>query len=120
MLKFYKCSECDSIVTFVKNSGVDMTCNGSAMVEIIPGTTDAAVEKHVPEVKIEGNKVIVDVGAVTHPMTEAHLIEFIAIETKKGSQIKYLTAEDAPHAEFLLAEGDEFVAAYEYCNLHGL
>ena len=120
MLKFFKCSECDSIVTFVKNSGVDMTCNGSAMVEIIPGTTDAAVEKHVPEVKIEGNKVIVDVGSVTHPMTEAHLIEFIAIETKQGSQIKYLTAVDAPHAEFLLADGDEFVAAYEYCNLHGL
>jgi len=120
MLKSYVCAHCGNIITHAKNSCVPVMCCGQKMDELIPGTTDAAVEKHVPEVKIEGNKVIVDVGSVTHPMTEAHLIEFIAIETKEGSQIKYLTAEDAPHAEFVLSEGDEFVAAYEYCNLHGL
>jgi len=25
-----------------------------------------------------------------------------------------------PEAVFAIADGDEFVAAYEYCNLHGL
>ena len=120
MLKFYVCPVCGNMVTFVENTGIPVMCCGQDMEEMVPGTTDAAVEKHVPVVEIEGNKVTVKVGEVEHPMTEAHLIKFIAIETKQGSQIKYLTAEDKPVAEFVLSEGDEFVAAYEYCNLHGL
>ena len=31
-----------------------------------------------------------------------------------------LAPEEAPEAAFALAEGDEVVAAYDYCNLHGL
>ncbi len=120
MLKFYVCPVCGNMVTFVENTGIPVMCCGQNMEEMVPGTTDAAVEKHVPVVEIEGKKVTVKVGEVEHPMTEAHLIKFIAIETKQGSQIKYLTAEDKPVAEFVLSEGDEFVAAYEYCNLHGL
>lgn len=27
---------------------------------------------------------------------------------------------DKPKAEFKLADGEELIAAYEYCNLHGL
>lgn len=76
--------------------------------------------KHVPVVEKDGNKVTVKVGSVTHPMLEEHHIAFIAIETKQGSQIKYLKAGEAPEAVFAIADGDEFVAAYEYCNLHGL
>ena len=53
-------------------------------------------------------------------MTEEHLITFIVLETKKGYQIAELTATDEPAADFAIAEGDEAVAAYEYCNLHGL
>jgi len=120
MLKFYVCPHCGNIVTFAENKGVPVMCCGQKMVELIPGTTDAAVEKHVPEVKVDGKKVIVDVGSVTHPMTEEHLIKFIAVETKEGSQIKFLTAADKPHAEFALSDTDELVAVYEYCNLHGL
>ena len=44
----------------------------------------------------------------------------MAIETKQGSQIKYLKPGEEPKAVFAIADGDEFVAAYEYCNLHGL
>ena len=53
-------------------------------------------------------------------MTEAHYIKFIAIQTKQGTQLKSLTPTDEPKAEFALADGDEFVEAYAYCNLHGL
>ena len=90
------------------------------MQELVPGTVDAAAEKHVPVVKKDGNKVTVSVGSVTHPMLEEHSIQFIAVETKQGSQIKYLKPNEAPEAVFAIADGDEFVAAYEYCNLHGL
>ena len=90
------------------------------MKELIPGTTDGAAEKHVPVIAIDGAKVTVLVGEVAHPMTEEHYIQWIVLETKKGAQRVMLTPQDAPRAEFVLAEGDEVVAAYEYCNIHGL
>ena len=119
-MKFYQCSHCKNIITYVDNKGVPVMCCGEKMQELVPGTVDAALEKHVPVVEKDGNKVTVKVGSVTHPMLEEHHIAFIAIETKQGSQIKYLKAGEAPEAVFAIAVGDEFVAAYEYCNLHGL
>lgn len=119
-MKFYQCSHCKNIITYVDNKGVPVMCCGEKMQELVPGTVDAALEKHVPVVEKDGNKVTVKVGSVTHPMLEEHHISFIAIETKQGSQIKYLKAGEAPEAVFAIADGDEFVAAYEYCNLHGL
>jgi superoxide reductase len=87
------------------------------MVELIPGTVDAAREKHIPEVAVNGNCVEVKVGAVTHPMLDAHYIEWIYLQTKDGGQFKALKPGDAPKAEFCAADP---VAVYEYCNLHGL
>lgn len=88
--------------------------------ELTANTTDAAQEKHVPVVDIEGNQVKVSVGSVMHPMQEEHYITGIFIETKLGSQYRKLNPSDEPIAVFLLTEDDEFIAAYEYCNLHGL
>ena len=119
-MKFYQCSHCKNIIMYVENKGVPVMCCGEKMQELVPGTTDAATEKHVPVVTVEGNTVKVAVGSVEHPMLEAHSIKFIAIETKQGQQIKYLNPGEKPEATFALVEGDEFVAAYEYCNLHGL
>ena len=119
-MKYYVCEHCGNIIEFVKESGVPVMCCGQKMTEIIPGTSDGAHEKHVPVVTIEGDKVIVEVGAVEHPMAEAHYIQWIAIETAKGEQRVKLNYTDKPRAEFKLADGDSFVAAYEYCNLHGL
>jgi superoxide reductase len=53
-------------------------------------------------------------------MTPEHLIEWIHVQTKQGGQMRKLTPEDKPEAVFKLAEGDEPVAVFEYCNLHGL
>lgn len=119
-MKFYACENCKTIVATVKNSAVPAACCEQTLKEIIPGTTDAAVEKHVPAFTVEGNIVNVVVGSVEHPMTEAHYIEWIAIETTSGSQIKELTPSDAPKACFALCEGESLKAVYAYCNLHGL
>ena len=89
-------------------------------VELIPCSTDAAQEKHVPVVTKKCKQVKVDVGSVTHPMSEEHFIEWVAIETAQGYQVKYLKAGDLPVCSFSLADGDTFVKAYAYCNLHGL
>ena len=119
-MKFYRCEHCGNIITKVNDSGVPVVCCGQPMTELVPGATDGAHEKHVPAVTVEGNTVKVQIGEVEHPMVEAHYIQFIALETKKGVQIKYLKPEQKPAAEFVLADGDSAVAVYEYCNLHGL
>ena len=51
-MKFYVCAHCGNIITFVKDSGVPVMCCGEKMQEIIPGTVDAAVEKHLPVVSV--------------------------------------------------------------------
>ena len=119
-MKFYVCEHCGNIIEFVKESGVPVMCCGQKMTELVPGTSDGAYEKHVPVVTIDGDKVIVEVGSVEHPMVEAHYIQWIAIETTRGSQRVKLQYTDKPIAEFKLADGEKFVTAYEYCNLHGL
>lgn len=120
MAKFYICEHCGNIIEMVVNAGVPVSCCGENMKELIAGSTDAAVEKHVPVVSIEGNKVHVEVGSVAHPMAEEHFIQFIAIETSNGVQRRNLNPGEVPAADFILADGEEFLAAYEHCNLHGL
>ena len=119
-MKFYRCEHCGNIITFVHSAGVPVMCCGQKMTELVPGTTDGAAEKHVPVVEVQDSTVQVKVGSVEHPMLPEHFIQFIAIETKHGSQIKYLQPGEKPQASFVLADGDQLVAAYEYCNLHGL
>ena len=119
-MKFYKCKHCGNIVAVVKASGAPISCCGETMTEIVPGTADAAVEKHVPVVEIKDGKVIVTVGEVAHPMAPEHYIEWIAISTDQGNQRKILEPGDKPMACFALCDGEKFKAAYAYCNLHGL
>ncbi len=119
-LKFYICKHCGNIICYAENKGVPVMCCGEKMQEIVPGSVDAAVEKHVPVANVKGNTVEVTVGSVAHPMTEDHLIQWIAVETKQGTQMKKLSADKEPKAVFALSEGDELVSVYAYCNLHGL
>lgn len=120
MLEMYKCKHCGNIVINIHNSGVPIVCCGEPMAKLEANTVDAAQEKHVPVVNVEGNKLTAKVGSVEHPMTEEHFIEFIILETEKGLEVKKLTPADKPEAVFAVAEGDKAVAVYEYCNLHGL
>ena len=90
----------------------------SAGTELIPNTTDAAGEKHVPVIETAGDTVTVKVGSVEHPSLDAHYIEFIVLVTESGMQMKWLKPGMKPEAVFKTTE--KAVAAYEYCNLHGL
>lgn len=118
-MKIVKCSHCGNMAAMIHDSGVPMICCGEPMQEVVPNTEDAAVEKHVPAVTVNGNCVTVTVGSVEHPMTDVHYISWIMLETKQGRQRKELTPDQKPQACFCLCEGDEPVAAYEYCTLHG-
>ena len=118
--KFYVCSHCGNIIAKVKDVGVPVMCCGQKMTEIVPGTTEASHEKHIPVYQVEGNIVTVRVGAVDHPMTAEHLIEWVSLQTKQGNQRKILAPGQEPVVRFALCEGDEVEAVYAYCNLHGL
>ena len=118
-LKLYKSASGELAVALL-NAGSQTAFGAGPMTEVIPGTTDAAVEKHVPVAAVDGNKVAVTVGSVEHPMTPAHYIEWIAIKTKRGVAIRTLEPETPPKAEFTLEDGDELVDVYAYCNLHSL
>ena len=104
-MKFYQCAHCGQIVAIVKETGVPVICCGEPMKEIVAGTTDAAVEKHVPVFEVEGDVVKVKVGAA---------------EDKTGQPEKALKPGDAPEACFKICDGDEVEAVYAYCNLHSL
>lgn len=119
-MKFYRCETCGQIIAIVKKTGVPVMCCGKPMKEIIPGATDAAVEKHVPAFELKDNKVLVSVGSVAHPMLPEHYIEWVSIQTKYGNQRKALKPGDEPKVCFAICEGDEVEAVYAYCNLHGL
>ncbi|MBR4944760.1 MAG: desulfoferrodoxin [Peptococcaceae bacterium] len=118
--KFFICEHCGNIVAMVKASGVPVVCCGQPMKELVPGTTDAAAEKHVPAYSVEGNVVKVKVGEVAHPMIPEHFIEWVSLQTKQGNQRKVLVPESAPEVSFLIDADDEVEAVYAYCNLHGL
>ena len=119
-MRFYRCGTCGQIIAIVKKTGAPVVCCGKPMTELVPGTTDASVEKHVPVIAREGNRVTVTVGSVEHPMVPEHFIEWIALKSKFGNQRKALAPGQEPKACFQLCEGDEVEMALAYCNLHSL
>lgn len=119
-MKFYQCKVCGKIIAIVNETNVPTICCGSTMTELVPGSVDAAVEKHVPVVSRSGNLLKVSVGSVEHPMTAEHYIQWISLQTKHGNQRKMLKPNEKPVVTFALLDGDEVEAVYAYCNLHGL
>lgn len=118
--RFFICPHCGNIVAMVKDRGVRVVCCGEKMQELIPGTTDAAAEKHVPTYEVVDGSVKVKVGSVAHPMSEEHYIEWISLQTRAGNQRKVLSPTGAPEACFCICKDDEVEAVYAYCNLHSL
>ncbi len=116
--EFFICNHCGNIAVKTVDAGPSLVCCGEEMVKLEAHTEFN--EKHTPQVSVEGNTVKVVLGKVAHPMMEKHYIQFIYLETEKGGQRVKLTPNDKAEATFALVEGDKAVAAYAYCNLHGL
>lgn len=116
-MKYYRCPRCGNIAIKLNDSGVNMVCCGGEMEELIPNTTDAAEEKHIPIIDRKGEELFVIVGEVMHPMTSDHMIEWIYVETTEGGFIHYFKENDKPVAKIPNAIVKN---VYSYCNLHGL
>jgi len=120
MAKFFICKKCKKIIEVLNNASIPTICCGENMSELIANTVDASGEKHLPVVSVDGNIVTVTVGSVAHPMLPEHYITWVALETSEGILRKQLSPATEPVAKFALTEGEKAIAAYEYCNLHGL
>lgn len=118
--KFYKCNICHKVITMVSPTNVPTICCGRPMEELKANTSDGAVEKHVPVVKTNGNFIEVTIGSVNHPMESKHYIQWIALETNQGLDIKQLNPNDQPKASFVLGDKQTIKNVYAYCNVHGL
>ena len=108
------------IIEVLASNGCEISCNDKPMEELVANSTDAAQEKHVPQVSVNGNIVNVNVGSVKHPMEDVHSIVWVYIVTNQGTQRKYLKTNSSPEVEFALCPDEELLEVYAYCNLHGL
>ena len=116
-VEFYRNEKDNSILAVVGvQAEQEIVVDGQKLVRLVADSVDAAKEKHVPAVRKEDGRLLVEVGSVTHPMEEKHYIEWIALVSDKSIDIRYLNPGEAPKAEF---EGNSGVV-YAYCNLHGL
>ncbi len=115
--KFFICEHCGNIVGMIHSAGVPLMCCGQKMTKLEAGVKEASKEKHIPVVSVNNNLVTVTVGEVIHPMTEEHSILWVYLQTDKGGQRKCLNGDAT--VTFALTD-EKPVAAYAYCNLHGL
>ena len=116
---FYYCEHCGNLVEMVHDSQVPIICCGEPMTELVANTTEGASEKHLPVAERHGDKILVTVGAIHHPMSEEHSIDWIYLQTQHSGQLVKLEKDQKPAANFSLADNDSPIAAYAYCNLHG-
>jgi len=114
----YKCEVCGNVVEALCETMGEMSCCGKVMILKQENIIDGAVEKHVPIVMVQNDKIIVKVGEIDHPMTSDHYIEWIELITKDKVYRQFLKPGDRPEAVFDLV--DKVYTVRAYCNLHGL
>lgn len=115
-MKFYKCKKCNEVM--IINDDIIPSCCGEPMEELIPGSVEAAKEKHIPVVSYDEGY-LVTVGEVEHPMTEEHYIEWIAYELE-NEVVKVFDLKPNQKPMAIFKTDQKVKAVYAYCNLHGL
>lgn len=117
-MDIYKCNVCGNIVELLHSGGGQLVCCGQPMDKLEAKTDDVGKEKHVPVIEKTENGVTVKVGAVPHPMEEAHHIEWVDLLADDMAYRIFLKPHNDPKAAFKI-EADKF-GARAYCNVHGL
>lgn len=120
-MKYYCCDICGNMFEVIDDFEVVPMCCGTEMRILTPNKDDTgSLEKHVPVYTKDGFVVRVKVGETSHPMAPEHYVEWIELETNKGTYRKYLQPFDEPEAVFVLDKDEEIVNIFEHCNIHGL
>ena len=116
-MKLKKCKECNSLINVInkcncKNNSIK--CCDQDMVDLVPNSTDASFEKHIPEINISDNYIEVKVN---HVMEDEHYIEFISYVGDDFEFIKYFKPGEEATIKLPYKKGSK---VYSYCNKHGL
>lgn len=119
-LEFYQCEMCGNLMIKLEDSGITPVCCGKEMKVVTPKDEEMIAEKHMPVWRMNGCKIMVQVGEILHPMEDKHYISWIVIETNKGIHLWKLCCEDDPELCIPLAHGEKVLKVYSYCNIHGL
>ena len=112
-----KCVKCGALVEVINDCNCDncgIKCCGEQMVELIPNSVDAALEKHVPTYERVEDEIFVQVN---HVMEKEHFIEWIAMVTDTRVCKVILSPEQNAECRFKYIPGAKL---YTYCNKHGL
>ncbi|MCI9569321.1 MAG: desulfoferrodoxin [Lachnospiraceae bacterium] len=117
MSRFIQCPDCHGVALVIYGEG-EAGCGTYDKLHV--NTTDAALEKHLPVVKVKKDCVEAKVGENDHPMETDHYITWVYLETTRGGQLRTLKPGDKPAVQFLLSDDERPLAVYEYCNKHGL
>ena len=64
--KFFLCAHCGNLVGMIHSTGVPIICCGEPMKQLEANTSEGAGEKHLPVIKVDGNKVTVEVLSLIH------------------------------------------------------
>ena len=116
--QIYKCNVCGNIVEVLYAGGGQLVCCDQPMELLREKMEDAGREKHVPVIEKTETGVNVKVGSITHPMEEAHYIEWIELIADGRVYRRFLSPGVKPEAEFDIKA--EKIEAREYCSVHGL
>lgn len=117
ILKIKKCFRCGTIIKEIQTAheaNYEISCCGEKMESVIANSTDGAIEKHVPVIKVLGNSIQVE---VKHVMEEEHYIEWIAFLSPNEEHFVYLKPNDIAVVTYQYIPNTK---VYAYCNKHGL
>lgn len=117
-MKFYICKHCGNVVVKLTDHNTPLSCCGEVMQELLPNSTEAALEKHKPVIVEEEGKRYVVVGSVEHPMLDVHYIEWIVVDYGTHYRTYHLKPNDVPKVK--ICNKCEPINVYAYCNIHGL
>lgn len=112
-----KCPKCGSLIKVIEDCHCPngtISCCDTPMETIIPNTTEASVEKHIPTYQKVDDQLQI---TVNHVMEKDHYIKFILIQTKNEVRELHFTPNDFPTMTIPYQPG---MTIYSYCNKHGL
>jgi len=117
--EIYRCDICGNVIEIVNTGSPSLVCCGKPMIKLITKSGDEGKEKHIPVIEELGDKVIVKIGSIPHPMENDHYIVFIEVMTERDIFRRELKPGDNPSAIFNIKKS-EIKEVREYCNKHML
>lgn len=115
-MRFFYCPECNQVHIRLIDSDKPIVCCENPVEELVNNPISDELDEHKPTIRKIGNFVTITVDH--HPMLDIHHLLFIFLETNQGFQYKYLKQDSLPKVEFILAQNEEIVNVFVYCNVH--